>query len=281
MNLITNLPAPITGFVVDVFRLGIWLLLLIAIFLPIERLFGQVRVPVLRPQIGNDLFYYFLSSLLPAMLMSLPLALLATVVRQLVPAGFRDAVHALPLWLGIPIGLVVADIGSYWGHRLSHKSVFLWRFHALHHSAEHIDFLVNGRAHPVDLVWVKMSGLVPLYALGLGNTGPAASLVPVMITLIGTFAGFFVHANVCWRFGPLEWLVATPAFHHWHHSRSDHIDHNYAATFPWIDRLFGTLYLPSAFPAAYGVNDPLPPTLSGQLLGPVEPGSGSQDHRLI
>ena len=49
MNLITNLPAPITGFVVDVFRLGIWLLLLIAIFLPIERLFGQVRVPVLRP----------------------------------------------------------------------------------------------------------------------------------------------------------------------------------------------------------------------------------------
>ncbi|MEJ2794228.1 hypothetical protein WAE56_12505 [Iodobacter sp. LRB] len=21
-----------------------------------------------------------------------------------------------------------------------------------------------------------------------------------------------------WRFGPLEWLIATPAFRHWHHA---------------------------------------------------------------
>ncbi|MBC7505266.1 MAG: sterol desaturase family protein [Sandarakinorhabdus sp.] len=258
-------------FVIDVLRLCLWLVILTAIFVPIERVFAQRPSKLLRPQIGNDLFYYFLSSLLPAVLLAVPLAMLGTAVRYVVPSGFHDAVHGLPLWVRLIAGLVVADIGSYWGHRFSHEWPLVWRFHALHHSAEHIDFLVNGRAHPVDLVWVRMWGLVPLYILGLGNVGAAGSLVPVVVTLFGVVMGFFVHANVRWRFGPLEWLMATPAFHHWHHTRSDHIDHNYAATFPFIDWLFGTLYLPGQYPADYGTDHPVPPTIAGQLLTPFEP----------
>jgi sterol desaturase/sphingolipid hydroxylase (fatty acid hydroxylase superfamily) len=240
MTLLSSLPPEIARFVVDVFRLCLWLMLLIALFVPLERLFAQRPSKFLRPQIGNDLAYYFLSSLVPAALMSVPLAVLATLVQKVLPAGFHDSVHGLPLWLTISAGLIVADIGSYWGHRLSHEIGFLWRFHAIHHSAEHIDFLVNG------------------------------GMLPIAITLIGTFMGFFLHANVRLRFGPLEWLVATPAFHHWHHSRTDHIDHNYAATFPWIDRMFGTLYLPEHFPADYGIQTPMPATLIGQLLSPME-----------
>lgn len=270
MTLLSSLPPEIVRFVVDVLRLCLWLMLLIALFVPLERLFAQRPSKFLRPQIGNDLAYYFLSSLLPAALMSVPLAVLATVVQKVLPAGFHDSVHGLPLWLTISAGLIVADIGSYWGHRLSHEIGFLWRFHAIHHSAEHIDFLVNGRAHPIDMVVTRMSGLLPLYILGLGSAGPAGSMLPIAITLIGTFMGFFLHANVRLRFGPLEWLVATPAFHHWHHSRTDHIDHNYAATFPWIDRMFGTLYLPAHFPADYGIQTPMPATLIGQLLSPME-----------
>lgn len=270
MTLLSSLPPEIVRFVVDVLRLCLWLMLLIALFVPLERLFAQRPSKFLRPQIGNDLAYYFLSSLLPAALMSVPLAVLATVVQKVLPAGFHDSVHGLPLWLTISAGLIVADIGSYWGHRLSHEIRFLWRFHAIHHSAEHIDFLVNGRAHPIDMVVTRMSGLLPLYILGLGSAGPAGSMLPIAITLIGTFMGFFLHANVRLRFGPLEWLVATPAFHHWHHSRTDHIDHNYAATFPWIDRMFGTLYLPAHFPADYGIQTPMPATLIGQLLSPME-----------
>ena len=270
MTLLASLPLPIVSFAVDVFRLCIWLVLLIAIFVPLERLFAQRPSKFLRPQIGNDLAYYFLSSLLPAVLMSLPLAVLAKLVQKVLPPGFHDSVHGLPLWLGISAGLILADFGSYWGHRLSHEIRFLWRFHAIHHSAEHIDFLVNGRAHPIDMVVTRMFGLVPLYILGLGSAGPAGSMLPIAITLIGTIWGFFLHANVRWRFGPLEWLVALPAFHHWHHSRTDHIDHNYAATFPWIDRMFGTLYLPGHFPADYGIQTPMPTTLAGQLLSPID-----------
>ena len=263
--------ATLPPFVVDVLRLCAWLVLLTAIFVPIERLFGQRAGKIWRPQIGNDLFYYFLSSLLPALILAAPLALLATGIRIVIPDGFHAAIHGLPLWIRLALGLLVADIGSYWGHRFSHEWPLLWRFHALHHSAEHIDFLVNGRAHPVDLVWVRMWGLVPLYILGIGNVGPAGSLVPVVVTLLGVVMGFFVHANVRWRFGPLEWLVATPAFHHWHHTRNDHIDHNYAATFPFLDKLFGSLHLPRHFPAEYGTDYLVPPTIAGQMLAPFEP----------
>lgn len=260
----------LSDFAVDVLRLCFWLVLLIIIFVPMERLFPQHPSKFLRPQIGNDLVYYFLSSLLPAALMSLPLAILATLVQKVLPGDFHDSVQRLPLWITISVGLIIADIGSYWGHRLSHEIRFLWSFHAIHHSAEHIDFLVNGRAHPVDMVVMRMSGLVPLYILGIGSTGAEGSMLPVVITLIGTLMGFFLHANVHWRFGPLEYLVATPAFHHWHHSRNDHINHNYAATFPLIDRLFGTLYLPGHFPTSYGIQTPIPTTLSGQLLSPMK-----------
>lgn len=270
MTLLSSLPPQIAGFAVDVFRLCVWLVLLVAIFVPLERSFAQRPSKFLRSQIGNDLTYYFLNSLLPAALMSVPLAVLATLVHRVLPAGFHQSVHELPLWLTVSAGLIIADVGSYWGHRLSHEIPFLWRFHAIHHSAEHIDFLVNGRGHPIDMVVTRMFGLVPLYILGLGSAGPTGSMLPIIITLSGTFLGFFIHANVRWRFGPLEWLVTTPAFHHWHHSRTNHIDHNYAATFPLIDRMFGTFYLPGHFPADYGIQTPMPGTLTGQLLSPME-----------
>jgi len=62
----------------------------------------------------------------------------------------------------------VNDFGAYWGHRASHHIPFLWRFHAIHHSAEHMDWLVNTRAHPVDMVFTRLSGLVPVYRAGPG-----------------------------------------------------------------------------------------------------------------
>lgn len=249
-------------------RLAIWLALLTAIFVPLERWFALKASPWRRAEIGNDLAYYFINNIVPAILLALPLAALATVLQRVVPSGFYDAVRSLPLWASIPLGLVVADVGAYWGHRLSHEIPWLWRFHAVHHSAEHIDYMVNSRAHPIDMVVTRLFGLVPLYMLGLGSAGAAGSILPAVIAIIGTLAAFFVHANVRWRLGLIEQIVATPAFHHWHHTRTDHINRNYAATFPWIDRLFGSFYLPAHWPDAYGIPEPLSPTLSGQLLSP-------------
>jgi sterol desaturase/sphingolipid hydroxylase (fatty acid hydroxylase superfamily) len=269
MPLLSSLLPQLAGFVVDTFRLSVWLVLLVVIFVPLERLFSLRPCGFLRPQVGNDLIYYFLNSLLPAAIIGLPLGALAMLGREIMPAAFHQALQQLPLWLSITAGLIIGDIGSYWGHRLSHEIPLLWRFHAVHHSAEHIDFLVNVRGHPIDMVVTRMFGLAPLYILGLAHAGPSGSMPAIVIAFSGTLLSFFLHANIRLRFGPLEGLIATPAFHHWHHSCTDHINHNYAATFPWIDRVFGTYHLPRHFPTAYGTRTPVPATLIGQLLSPL------------
>ena len=169
--------------------------------------------------------------------------------------------------------LVVFEAGSYWGHRWSHEIPFLWRFHAVHHSAEHIDWLVNTRAHPIDMVFVRLCGLVPIYVLGLARTAHGhADVGSMLVVLLATVWGFFIHANIHWRLGPLEWLVATPAFHHWHHTNDENRDRNYASLLPMMDRLFGTLHLPAQhWPPVYGIDAAMPPGLAGQLLNPLSP----------
>lgn len=65
-----------------------------------------------------------------------------------------------------------------------------------------------------------------------------------VVTIVGTIWSFFIHAKVRIRLGPLEWLISTPAFHHWHHTNDQHRDRNFAAIFPVIDLIFGTSWLP-------------------------------------
>jgi sterol desaturase/sphingolipid hydroxylase (fatty acid hydroxylase superfamily) len=257
-------------FLPNVLRLSLWLTVMVAIFVPLERLFAAHPQKVLRKGIGVDFVYYFLSGLLPMVLLSVPLSLLASAVHFVVPKSFLAATAALPLWARVLAGLVAVEIGYYWGHRWSHEIPYLWGFHSIHHSAEEVDFLVNSRAHPVDMALSKFCGLVPIYVLGLGGPlGAEGSVVPVLLTLIGMGWGIFIHANVRCRFGPLEWAVTTPAFHHWHHTRTGPINHNYASTLPWFDRIFGTHYLPNTLPEEYGIQAKMPDSLIGQLAYPL------------
>lgn len=244
----------------DLLRLFVWLVILAAIFVPLERLFALRPQRILRRGVAVDLAFFFLSGLLPSVLLGAPLALLATLTSAIIPNAWRAFLDGLPFGVRLAAALVAAEIGSYWGHRLSHEIPLLWRFHSVHHRAEQIDWLVNTRAHPVDLVFVRLCGLAAVYALGLAHVSAAGpDFVAIAAALFGTVWGFFVHANVRWRFGPLERLIATPAFHHWHHTSGEHVDRNYAALFPWIDRLFGTLHLPrAAWPADYGVRKEVP-----------------------
>jgi sterol desaturase/sphingolipid hydroxylase (fatty acid hydroxylase superfamily) len=258
-------------FLIDIARLCLWLTILVVIFVPLERLFAAHPQKILRKGIGADLGYYFLNSFLLALVLALPLGLLAWAVYHTVPASLHVATTALPLWARALAALLVGEIGYYWYHRLSHEIPSLWRFHSIHHSATQIDFLVNTRAHPVDAVLSHFSGLVPIYVLGLGGPlGAAGSMVPVVVALTGRVWGFFIHANLRWRLGPLEWLVTTPAFHHWHHTLTEPTNRNYASTLPWLDRMFGTHYLPrEGRPTAYGIDARLPNSLARQLMYPL------------
>jgi sterol desaturase/sphingolipid hydroxylase (fatty acid hydroxylase superfamily) len=249
--------------------LTVWLVLLTIVFVPLERLFALHPKRLRSPSLGADLAYYFLNGLGPALVLAPPLAVLTAVAQTVTPTAYVSFVADLPLAVKMLIGFLVSEVGAYWGHRFSHQNAFMWRFHKVHHSPESLDWLVNTRAHPVDLVFTRLCGLAPLYLLGLATSRADGQLLPLVVTALGTFWSFFVHANLRWRFGPLEWLVSTPAFHHWHHTNDEHRDRNYAALFPFVDRLFGTLYLPKAWPSVYGVDEPVGPTLIGQMLDPL------------
>ena len=266
--------ATLTSLAVDLARLLAWAAWLLLVLGPLERLFGLRRVAWRRAGRVTDLCWYFFNGLLLKWLLLVPAMALAVLAHAAVPSALHAWVASWPLGLRLAAVVVLGDMAAYWGHRWAHAVPALWRFHALHHSAEQMDWLVNTRAHPVDLVFVRLCGLVPLYALGLVQAhGHALDPVTAAYMVLGTALGFFVHANLRWRFGWLEQWVATPAFHHWHHTNDDPAvqDKNFAAIFPWIDRLFGTLHLPATWPQRYGTATPAGDTWAAQMMQPLRP----------
>jgi len=269
-----RLPAP----AFDALKFSNGLILLFVLLVPLERLFALHPQRTLRPGFATDLGWYFVSSLLPGRLLWLPLLALAWAAPHLTPTAWQVAVGALPGWARLVAGLVVAELGAYWGHRWMHAVPLLWRFHALHHSAEQMDWLVNTRAHPLDLVFTRLCGLLPLYLLGLVRTGgDAVDSTPLLVTLVASTWGYLIHANLRWRFGACEHVLATPAFHHQHHARlaAGNRGHgNYAAMLPLMDHLFGTWRAAEpAGPAHYGTDEPVPPILIDQLMAPFMGGA--------
>ena len=274
MEILRHLQNQLPGFALDVLRLSIWLLLLMMVFVPLERLFGVHPQKVFRKSFPVDLGYYFVTNLVPKALLVFPLALIAWGLHYSVPSGLHTWVAAMPLWMRLAAALVVGEAGYYWGHRWTHEVPLLWRFHAIHHSAEQIDWLVNTRAHPLDIVFVRVCSFVPLIALGLAQPtmGKSLDVVPLLLLLIGTLWGFFIHANLRWRFGWLGLVLSTPAFHHWHHTNDEHVNKNYASMLPVMDILFGSWYMPKRqWPTKYGIDGTMAPGLAGELVQPFLP----------
>lgn len=262
------------GLAIDAARLTLWLVLLAALFVPLERMFALHPRSERRTGLAADLGLYFLNSLIPALLIGVPMALLVTAAHRLIPAAFYDRVASLPLWLQLAAAFLIGEVGFYWGHRITHVTPVLWRFHAVHHAPEKLDWLINTRAHPVDIIFTRLCGLAPLYVLGLAGRGAAdGNMAAIMLVLAGTIWGFFLHANIKWRLGPFEHVLASPRFHHWHHTRSGPIDRNFASMLPPLDRIFGTLHLPARdWPADYGLSHApddgtsLPDAISSQAV---------------
>ena len=198
--------------------------------------------PVFRRQWPVDLTYFFINSLLIEVLTILTLKP-ALILFDWARSGSVSVVASLPLLVQVPALLLVADFTQYWVHRTFHAVPFLWPFHAIHHSAEEMDWLAGSRLHLVDVIVTRGLTYVPIFVLGFSERA-----LMVYVFLVAAQATF-IHANVRWEFRPLRRLVATPAFHHWHHSAErEAIDKNFAVHTPIWDLLFGTYYLPDRWP---------------------------------
>jgi sterol desaturase/sphingolipid hydroxylase (fatty acid hydroxylase superfamily) len=263
----------LTSFELSVARLAVWFVVLVLIFSPLEFLFARRRQKFFHKGLAQDLGYYVINGLLTGLLLAVPLSFVASVAHAIVPYRIQVATADWTVWQRILAGLVIGEIGFYWAHRWMHVVPFLWRFHSIHHSAEHVYFLVSARAHPFDEIFIRVCGMIPVYLLGVASPLTRnGSAVTALIVIIARMWGFFVHSNVRWRLGPLEWLISTPGFHHWHHTLGGLRDRNYASVLPWVDIIFGTYHAPwKESPAAYGIETKLPASLAHQLVYPFLP----------
>jgi sterol desaturase/sphingolipid hydroxylase (fatty acid hydroxylase superfamily) len=245
---------------------GLSLAVLIVIFVPLERMFpARRKQPIFRPHIAVDACFifgqYFVWNSVAFALLGVTSALIAAHV----PSAFWAWVAARPLWVTGPLAIVLGDLLVYAFHRACHSFDFLWRFHAVHHSSLHLDWLAAHREHPVDGTLTMLCQNLPAFILGVPIEALAA-----FVAFRGMWA-IFIHSNVRLPLGPLRWVFGAPELHHWHHAATSRTTHNFANVAPWIDIVCGTHHMPEPEAMetyALGLDEPWPKGYAAQLLHP-------------
>lgn len=254
------------------------LLILAVIFIPIEMAFPKNKNQSrFHPEWKTDLVYFAISHLFVQMF---------GVITQ-APASFffgwigldqlQHWVQSLPFVLEFALALLVTDLFQYWAHRFFHSHTYLWRFHSVHHSTRAMDWLAGSRTHFVDIFVVRSISFMPLYICGFSPVTFNTYIIFVSIHAV------LIHANTGINFGFLKYLFVTPQYHHWHHClESEHYGKNFAIHFPFIDKLFGTYFLPdNAWPTGTGLDEAnYPKGYMKQLVYPFQANPFDENNEL-
>lgn len=242
---------------------GISLLFLAIVFRPLELAFpAKAGQRFFRPDWFMDFCFFMGQYLIWNGVVLWLLLHFRSSLGGLIPADFRAMVAAQPWGLQFLEVIVLSDFTIYWAHRLQHQVGFLWQFHKVHHSAEHLDWLAAHREHPLDTIYTV--GLINLPAFILGFSMGA---IEGFIAFRGIWA-IYIHSNVRLPIGPLRWFIGAPELHHWHHDL-DRRAGNYANISPLMDIAFGTYKCPDHEPAQFGIDEPTSKNYLGQLVEPL------------
>nr|WP_317619995.1 sterol desaturase family protein [Streptomyces sp. CBMA156] len=172
--------------------------------------------------------------------------LVATLVVLLGPAH-----PALPFAVEIPLALLVGSLGDYLVHRWSHRNRWLWRLHGVHHVPGKVNVANNGVNHFLDVFAAQSVVQLSLALIGFS---------PDSVFVVGIFVlaqGYFVHANIEVRIGPLGHILAGPELHRLHHSTDLAEAGHYASDLSLWDHVFGSFtWRPGRVPKAVGLTDP-------------------------
>jgi sterol desaturase/sphingolipid hydroxylase (fatty acid hydroxylase superfamily) len=177
-----------------------------------ERVWPAERRPLLARGHVQDACYLALHALVVIPLMTLLSVGAATLLDRYASWIELRSTQSWPLWLVVPLTVVAMDAANWLAHFADHRLGFLWRFHALHHSQEELSVLTSFRAHPLMHTTGFFLAAIPVVVLM-----PTRAIAPVLITVY-VCIGTLQHANLRWTFGPLGWVIVSPAYHRFHHA---------------------------------------------------------------
>ena len=237
------------------------------ILTPLERLLPLHRdKKTFRPGLGIDVLHLIVSRALIHVGIVVTTLTLSYACALVVPERVQNAIQRQTGWIQFVQLLLLADLGFYLAHRLVHTVPWLWRFHAVHHSSEQMDWMSTFRVHPVDQVLNSTIIAVPVVALGF-SPGPLLAYA-----LLYRVHSVLLHSNVRVDFGPLSHVFASPRYHHWHHADEPQAyDRNFGGQLVIWDRLFHTANESDELPTRYGVRGTVPNSYVQQLLTPLLP----------
>jgi sterol desaturase/sphingolipid hydroxylase (fatty acid hydroxylase superfamily) len=235
-------------------------LALVVLAVAAERLWPAVARPVGAVGHRQDAAYLALYVAVAVPAVTLIGSGAATVLQRLDGGFTLHPFAGLPRWALVAVVLVLIDLANWTSHLYNHRIDAFWRFHALHHSQEEMSILTSFRAHPFVHTSFQLTA-VPLIVLGTGGAVPASVLVGYIV--LSTMP----HANVNWGFGPLRYIIVSPAYHRLHHDRDDRRGVNLGTVLVLWDVLAGLAVFPTRRRDAEFV--PVPTGLAGRPL-PVE-----------
>lgn len=170
-----------------------------------------------------------------------------------------------PLWLQLLLAGAVIDFGLWFMHWFSHKNHFLWRLHALHHSAERLYWLNGERRHPLSALLLASPGLLVVIMLGA-----PADVIGCWFAIISVHLAF-QHANLDYSVGIFRNLLGVAEIHRWHHKREyEDAQVNFGEFWAIWDQLFRTYrYEPGQLqPGQVGMKETMPLRYLQQIKWP-------------
>lgn len=148
-------------------------------------------------------------------------------------------------WLGMLTAIVGQDFCDYVIHRVLHTR-WGWPAHAAHHTDTHVNGFTTFRIHVLESLLMTLTYIVFLTWLRLPQLIPALALLKMV-------HNFYVHLDLDWTHGRFRYLIASPAFHRWHHADTPEAHgKNLANMIPLFDVMFGTYYQPGLCRAPLG-----------------------------
>jgi len=213
-------------------------LVIVAVFLVVERLRPAQRRPLIARGYRQDLIYTVLNATLVVPLVTALTLSFSEVVHRSLPWLVLGRIGVLPRWVAIAMIFVAMDGLNWFAHFANHRVRMLWRFHELHHSQEDMSVLTVFRTHPL----IHVSYLIALIP---GIVLVANGALPITLLVVYASVVAFAHSNTNLGFGPLGRIFVSPNYHRIHHKLDGPQDVNLGFALTIWDQLFHRAIFPT------------------------------------